>query len=216
MPVSREDLTDYLLDELPPARRSEVEALLEADPVARAELESLRSVVGSLKGLPSEDVPHRLAFVPRPRQTRLKPGLQWLGIRPATSLWAAAAAFSLALAAAFVWATAPTLSSHAGGWSLSFGSAQPDATEWTEVRLREILREELATRDDRWRQALLEFAQSAAGAESTQSEFAAVRRELAEMHEDAVAGYEFVNAKHEMLRRQLLEFDLAAAPEVRP
>ena len=215
MPISRKDLTDYLLDELPPARRAEVEALLEADPDARAELESLRAIVHAVQELPSERVPRRLAFVPRPLPTRPRPRFSWADIRPASARWAATAA-ALALAALLAWASAPTLSRHPGGWSLSFGGGQPAAAEPTEERLRQILLEELATRDDHWREALLDVAQAAAGAEWTQSEFAAVRRELEAMHEDAVAGYEFVNAKHELLRRQLLEFDLASAPEVRP
>ena len=82
--------------------------------------------------------------------------------------------------------------------------------------MREIVREELARSETRRRLALLDISRSAAGEEWVRSEFDALRRELAETHEDAVAGFEFVNAKHELLKRQLLEFDLASASEVLP
>ena len=42
------------------------------------------------------------------------------------------------------------------------------------------------------------------------AQLAAVRRELAEVHEDAAVGYELINAKHETFKRQILQIDMAA------
>ena len=85
----------------------------------------------------------------------------------------------------------------------------------TEEQLRAAIREELSGTEARLQQTLLDVGRT--GAEDwMRSELTTVRRELAEVHEDAVAGYQFVNAKHELLKRQLLEFELAAVPDGQP
>jgi anti-sigma factor RsiW len=215
MPLTPDEIRDYLLDELSPGRRAAVEELLRADPVARAELERQRSLLEALHSLPQAEVPRRLVLVPGSRPALPATGPSWLGVPPGLPRAAIAAVIAILIAIG-IWASGPTLSRHAAGWTIAFGSAASQPPEWTEAGLREVLREELARSDARWRLALLEVSQSAAGAEWVRSEFDALRRELAEAHEDAVAGYEFVNAKHELLKRQLLEFDLAAASEVQP
>ncbi len=214
MSLSPDEINDYLLDELPPERRAAVEALLRADPVARAELERQGALLESLHSLPQEDVPRRFVLVPAARAEQPATGWRWPRV-PSGMHRAALAALVPLLVAIGIWASGPALSSSASGWTLSFGGADSQTPAWTEEKVREVLREELARSEARWRLALLEVSQSAAGAEWARSEFEALRRELAETHEDAAAGYEFVNAKHELLKRQLLEFDLASASEVR-
>lgn len=215
MPLPPEEIYDYLLDELPPARRAAVEEILRADPAARAEMERQRTLLEPLRGLPQEEVPRRLVLVPASRPVRPTTGSRWLGGPAALHRVALAAAVAL-LVAIGIWATDPSLSSTASGWTVSFGAGGPQHPTWTDERLREVVREELSRNDARWQVALQEVSRSTARADWARSEFEALRRELSETHEDAVAGYEFVNAKHELLKRQLLEFDLASASEVQP
>ena len=211
MSYTPDELYDYLLDELPPERRSQIEALLQADGPAREELERQRKLLQALGGLAEEAPPRRLSFVPiKVPQSALAGSSRTL-----PRFFALAAAISLAVAAG-IWATGPTLDRSTTGWTLAFGApARPPASA-TEAQLREVFREELALSEKRWRQALLEAAESAARADWTRSEFEALRQEIAATHEDSVAAYEFLNAKHELLKRQLLEFELASFEEVLP
>ena len=215
MSLPPDEIKDYLLDELPPARRAAVEETLRADPAARAELERQRALLESLRGLPQEEVPRRVVLVPASGRGRPAAGRRGIGGPAAMPRAALAAAIAL-LVAIGIWATGPSMSSTESGWTVEFGRGVPRPPAWTEERLREIVRQELTRIDTRWQLALQEVSQSAARVEWARSEFEALRRELAETHEDAVAGYEFVNLKHELLKRQLLEFDLASASEVQP
>lgn len=215
MPISPEEMKDYLLDELPPGRKAALEGILRADPVARAEVERQRELLESVRGLPQEEAPRRLVLVPAPRPAPQAAGPRWRSV-PWASPRAALAVAVPFLVAVGIWASGPSLSSTASGWNVSFGPGRPQPPAWTAEDLRQVLREELARSDARWQAALQELSRSAASAEWVRSEIGALRRELAETHEDSVAGYEFVNAKHELLKRQLLEFDLASASEVQP
>lgn len=215
MSLPPDEIKDYLLDELPPARRAAVEKILREDPAARAELDRQRALLESLRGLPQEEVPRRLVLVPASRPERPSAGWKWLG-GPAAMPRAALAAAVALLVAIGIWATGPSMSVTESGRTIGFGRGVPQPPAWREERLREIVREELTRIDARWNVALQEVSQSAARVDWARSEFETLRRELAETHEDAVAGYEFVNAKHELLKRQLLEFDLASASEVQP
>lgn len=211
MSYTPEELSDYLLDELPPGRRSEIETLLRSDGAAREELERQRGLLKALGSLAEEAPPRHLSFVPvevaAPAWTRFR--------HSAPRLLALAATIGLAVAAG-MWASAPSLERHASGWTLTFGNGVPPLAGVTHAQLREALREELALSENRWSEALLETAAAAAGADWTRSQLEALRRDLAETHEDSVAAYEFLNAKHELLKRQLLEFELASFEEVLP
>ena len=200
MPIPPEDITDYLLDELPPERRAEIDALLRSDPAARDEFERQGALLSALRALPAEEPPRRTVFVSAPpaKSPASAPG------RSGTSPWLRTA--GLAAAAALV--------VMAGVWAS--GLVPPAPTQWTEQHLREVVREEAARTEARWQSELDALARSAASREAVETELASLRKELAEISEDAAAGYEFVNAKHELLRRQLLEFDVASAAEVLP
>ena len=115
-----------------------------------------------------------------------------------------------------MWVLEPTLERDATGWTLSTGGPPaPRQAAPTEEQLRALIREELSGTEERIRQTLLDAARTATEG-WTSSELAAVRRELTEVREDAVAGYQFVNAKHEMLKRQLVEFEMAGVPDSQP
>ena len=206
MRYTPEELSDYLLDELPPARRAEIEALLRSSAAAREELERQRGLLQALGSLAEEPPPRRFSFLPaeapQPPLRRLVP-----------RLLAVSAAIGAALAAG-VWAASPAFERHASGWTLTLGTPQQPAAGVTAAQLRAILHEELARSETRWRQALLET--SASGADRTRAELDALRREIAETHEDSAAAYAFLNARLELLKRQLVEFDLASFEEALP
>ena len=215
MPLSPDEIRDYLLDELSPQRRADIEDRLRSDPAARAELERQRALLQAVRSLPEESVPTRMVFVRDPGAKPAKERLPRFNL-PA---WAAPLAVAAALVVAVVlgvWASEPALRLGDSGLTVSFGSGGALAEPWTEQRLRLVFREELARSETRWNLALREARRSSVSADWVRSEFESVRGDLADLHEDAVAGYEFVNAKHELLRRQLLEFDLASAAQVMP
>ena len=223
MSVSPEEIRDYLLDELPSQRRAAVEAALGSDPRARQELEIQRGLVDALHSLPEAEVPEHCSFAPdpEPAATARRPPSRW-GAGYGLRLAAVCAALALALSGA-VWLVQPTIRQGPEGWIVSFGGAPeapaPPAPALSEEQLRATIREEIERSSARWASALLEVSASAAGAERTEAEVAALRQEVAAMHADSVAAYQFLNAKHELLKRQLLEFDLAAIadlPGIRP
>lgn len=220
MSVSPEEIRDYLLDDLPSQRRAAVEAALRSDPQARKELEIQRRLLGALHSLPEAEVPEHSSFVPDPASA--------VTARPPSSLWGARFGFRLAAVCSAVlvglsgavWLSQPTVQRLPDGWIVSFGGAPkapvPPDPAVSEEQLRAAIREEIERSSARWASALIEVSASAAGAERTEAEVAALRQEVAAMHADSVAAYRFLNAKHELLKRQLLEFDLAAIPETRP
>lgn len=218
MSVSPEEIRDYLLGELPSQRRAAVEAALGSDPQARKELEIQRRLMDALHSLPEAEVPEHASFAPDPEPpvTAGRPPSRWsagYGLR----LVAVCAALTLGLSGA-VWILQPTIQGGPEGWIVSFGGAPeapvPPAPALSEEQIRATIREEIERSTARWASALLEVSASAAGAERTEAEVAALRQEVAAMHADSVAAYEFLNAKHELLKRQLLEFDLAAVTDV--
>lgn len=204
MEYSQDDLRDFLLNELSPARRAEIEELLRRSPAAREDLESQRRLLSNLRTLPEVPLPHSVALASEPRRRRWGGRLPRFAVGSALPRLAAAAAVLVGA----IWIVQPSVSRDASGWTLAFG-APPAPPALSEERLRAAIRDELARSEVRWRRALLDASQ--AGREASQAEFDELRRELAEFQEDAIAGYEFVNAKHEQLKRQLFEFDLASA-----
>ena len=205
MRYTPEELSDYLLDELPPARRAEIEALLRSSAAAREELERQRGLLQALGSLAEETPPRRFSFLPAEAPPPLR--------RSVPRLLAVSAAIGAALAAG-IWAAGPAFERPASGWTLAFGTPQQPAAGLTAAQLRAILHEELAHSETRWRQALLET--SAAGADRTRADLDALRSEIAETHEDSAAAYAFLSARLELLKRQLVEFDLASFEEALP
>lgn len=214
MSYSPDELKDYLLDELSAPRRAELEAVLRSSSAARAELARQRLLLQALLSLPQEEIPQRIAFVSDPVLEPAARQKLWLGIwTGAPSLAAAAVLLVLALAGG-IWASSPTVSRYETGWTVSFGGAEGlPAPGVSEAQLRMALREEWTRSEARWSRALLQASQSATEVDWLRSQLAEIRREMAQMHEDAVAGYEFVNAKHEQLKKQLFEVDVALFQE---
>lgn len=212
MQFSPDDLKDYLLDELAPDRKAALEALLRDSAEAREELEKQRLLLRTLRELPEAEPSRRITLVAAPAQASPADGWRRAGALRATAIAACAAlAFVVGM-----WMLEPTLKRDTAGWTLSIGDPPaPHPTAPTEDQLRALIREELSSTETRLNQSLLDAARTAAEG-WTLSELAAVRRELSDVREDAVAGYQFVNAKHEMLKRQLVEFELAAVPDGQP
>ncbi len=211
-------LWDYLLDELGPAERAEVEAYLQTSPAGRAELERLRLTHSALLHLPEEEIPRRIAFVSDPV---LEPSLRqrfWRGLLGGAPRLAMGLAAVLLVFFAGAWATQPTLTRTGAGWSLAFG-ASPAAGD-LEEKLRAAVQEAVAEAESRRLEALAarnassekvdEKVDEKADRAWVAAQLAAVRRELEEVHEDAAVGYQLVNAKHETLKRQILRIDMAS------
>ncbi len=216
MQFSPDDLKDYLLDELAPDRKAAVEAFLRDSVEAREELEKQRLLLQTLRELPEVEPSRRIDLVAAPAQASATDRWRRAGVL-AGALRATAIAASAALAiVGGMWVLEPTLERDATGWTLSTGGPPaPRQAAPTEEQLRALIREELSGTEERIRQTLLDAARTATEG-WTSSELAAVRRELTEVREDAVAGYQFVNAKHEMLKRQLVEFEMAGVPDSQP
>ena len=126
------DLRDYVLDELAPAERAEVERYLSTSVEAREEVERLRLTHRALLTMPEEEPPRRIAFVSdkvfEPSRAR----------RIWQALWQGAPKFGFSMAAVMLvffagaWATQPTVVSDQNGWRLAFGQPpvqQPLAVE---------------------------------------------------------------------------------------
>jgi len=63
MSCPQQNLKDYLLGELAGPDREKVESHLQACPLCRTELERLRLAISTVKSLPEEEIPYRIAFV---------------------------------------------------------------------------------------------------------------------------------------------------------
>lgn len=100
---TRELAAAYVLGELEPARRTEVERRLETDPELRAEVAALGPLISTLTELPAEAWPEATAAAPAPdpeplpSPERAKPARRVWSLRPAFAL--AAVAIALALGA---------------------------------------------------------------------------------------------------------------------
>ena len=209
MPDAPHDLRDYLFDELTAAERSDVEDYLSTCAEARAELEQLRLTHAALLHLPEHEIPQRIAFVSDPV---LEPSA-WQ--RFWRDMLGGAPRFAMGMAAVMVvffagaWATEPSLSQTESGWSLAFGgTALPVAAGVSEAEVLAAVREAVAASEARQLEALA----TSAGVDQqwVAARIAEVRRELAEVQEDAVMGYELVNTKHETFKRQMFQMDLAS------
>lgn len=202
-------LWDYLLDELPPAERAEVEAWLRTSSAGRAELERLRLMHAALLRLPEEEIPQRIAFVSDPILEPSAAQRLWRALLGGAPRFALGMAALLLVFFAGAWATQPTLAQTEGGWSLTFGAPAP-AVDW-QGEMQAAAREAAAAEARRIEAAAAGNVSAAEiDREWVAAQIAEVRRELAAVHEDAAVGYELVNTKHETLKRQLFQIDTAS------
>ena len=214
MSHSPDELKDYLLGELSEQRCAAIEASLESSPDCRAELERLRISLQALQSLPEEAIPQRIAFVSDPVLEPSAAQKFWQQIWTGTPRLMATAAILGLVILVGIWASSPTLTRHADGWTLAVGhSPATTSLNWTNSQLREVLQEEFVRREERWLNTLQQSLPTGVDEEWVQAQLAVLYSELSKVQEDSVAGYEFVNAKHEMLKRQLFQVDLAMAFE---
>lgn len=160
------DLRDYVLEELTPQQRAEVERYLATSVEAREEVERLKLTRQALLSLPEEEPPRRIAFVSDKVFEPSLPRRLW------HNLWQGAPRMAFGLAAVLLvffagaWASQPTVTRDGNGWQLAFGQpaavgrpALAEARELTPEQIRqvaEILRESEA----RQQQALAELVRS--------------------------------------------------------
>lgn len=209
------DLRDYVLDELEPAQRAALEQWLAGSPEGREEVERLKMTFGALRSLPDEEPPQRIAFVsdkifePSP-WARL---VRWFWAEgPRMALGSAAI---LAVLFAGVWATEPTVTADAEGWSLAFG-AEPEAVApapvpagepaLDEAALEAKVREAVAVERERMREALQQIVDERARA--TEAKFSS---ELEGTRQDLESSLYLTNGKYEQLLKALSETELAVA-----
>ena len=124
------DLRDYLLDELDPKQRAEVEAYLASSTEARQELERLQITHRALLSLPEEEVPRRIAFVSDKIFELTGPGQFWQKLWASTEHFGFGATVALLVLFAGIWTVQPSLRVDQEGWQLAFGTVS--ALESTE------------------------------------------------------------------------------------
>ena len=214
MPDAPHDLRDYLFDELTAAERSDVEDYLFTCAEARAELEQLRLTHSALLHLPEHEIPQRIAFVSDPV---LEPSAWqrfWRDMLGGAPRFAMGMAAVMLVFFAGAWATEPSLSQTESGWSLAFGGTAPAVAAGvseagvSEAEVLAAVRDAVAASEARQLEAMA--ASMGVDQQWVAARIAEVRRELAEVHEDAVIGYELVNNKHETLKNQMYQMDLAS------
>ncbi len=209
MPDAPHDLRDYLFDELTTAERSEFEDYLTTSVEGRAELEQMRLTHAALFHLPEEEIPQRIAFVSDPVLEPSSWQRFWRDFLGGAPRFAMSMAAVMLVFFAGAWATEPSLSRTESGWSLAFGSiAPPVAAGISEADVLAAVRGAVAASEARQLEAIA--ASEGVDQEWVAARIAEVRRELAEVQEDAVMGYELVNTKHETLKRQMFQMDLAS------
>jgi anti-sigma factor RsiW len=210
------DLRDYVLDELTPGQRTEVEQFLATSVEGREEVERLRAMHVALQSLPQEEPPRRIAFVsdkvfePSPAR-RL-----WQGFLAGAPRLAFGLAAVLLVFFAGAWATQPTLTQDPSGWRLAFGqpgpaapALQPDALEAPAglsaegiQQVREILRES----ETRQQEALVEVLRS-----ETSRSHAEMRAAITKAREEWDEAYlTFIKGGVDRLYRDAAEFNMAA------
>ncbi len=210
------DLRDYALGELSAAERAEVEAYLAAEPAARAELDSIEATCLSLREMPSEEPPRRIAFVSDKifEPTAMGRLLSWLRLDgPRLALGMAA---MLAVVFAGLWATQPRVTVGEDGWTVAFGPApaavqppparEPAPPALDEARVRAIFEEVVAESEARNREEAVKLVQ--ASSEETRR---MLSRELQASQADMQSGLQLVNGKYEWLIKSLSQTDLAVA-----
>lgn len=214
MKAAPHDLRDYALGELSAAARAEVEAYLADEPEARAEVESWRLTCESLREMPAEEPPRRIAFV-SDKIFEPSPGarlLRWLRLDgPRFALGMAA---MLAVVFAGLWATQPRVTVADDGWTVAFGPAPgpvetaPAATSpgLDEAQVRAIFEEVVAQSEARNREAAAEMVRTTS-AETR----AALTKQMEAAQADMESGLYIVNRNYEKLYKDLMQSQMAVA-----
>jgi hypothetical protein len=200
------DLRDYVLDELTPPQRAEVERYLATSLEAREEVERLRLTQQALLSLPEAEPPRRIAFV---SDKVFEPSLSrrlWQSIWQGTPRLAFGMAAVLLVFFAGAWATQPTVTSDSNGWRLSFGqpaqvpAVAQTARELTPEQVRqvsEILRESEA----RNQEAIAELVRSeGARAHGVHGE---IRAEIEQIRQASEDNFQIQKAKWDKLQVDL-------------
>lgn len=210
------DLRDYILDELEPAQRAEVERWLAASAEGREELERWRLTCGALRSLPDEEPPRRIAFVsdkifePSPWARFAR----WFRAEgPGMALGTAAV---LAVLFAGAWATEPRLTANNGGWTLAFGpQSEPvapapaaEAPAFDRAVLEAKVQEAVVAERERLRETLQQTVASLVDerARTTEAKFA---NELTGTRQDLESSLYIINSKYEQLYRDIGATDVA-------
>ena len=212
------DLRDYALGELNAAQRAEVEAYLAAEPAARAEVESLRATCASLRQMPAEEPPRRIAFV---SDKIFEPSmgarlLRWLRLDgPRFALGMAAV---MAVVFAGLWATQPRVTVAEDGWTVAFGPAPelapmdaapapvPETPTLDEAQVRAIFEEVIAQSEARNREATAKLV-----SESSTQVRAELTKEIEAAQADMESGLYIVQSNYDRLFKDLTQSDLAVA-----
>jgi anti-sigma factor RsiW len=219
------DLRDYVLDELTPQQRAEVERYLATSVEAREEVERLRLTQQSLLSLPEEEPPRRIAFV---SDKVFEPSLArrlWQSFLQGAPRLAFGMAAVLVVLFAGAWATQPTLTSDSSGWRLAFGAAavaeQPVALQasgaqvsgaqvsqgLTAEQIRQVT-EILQEREARTQEALAELVRS----EGVRSH-AEIRTEIEQMRQASELAFQLQKARLDQLQLNFAENSALASFE---
>jgi len=201
------DLRDYVLDELTPPQRAEVERYLATSVEAREEVERLKLTHQALLSLPDEDPPRRIAFVSDKVFEPSLPRRLW------QDFWQGAPRLAVGLAAVLLvfftgaWATQPTVTSDANGWRLAFGQPARGEQPTVVATSQELTPEQIQQIADFLRQS--EARGQKAVAELVRSESARSHAEIqAEIEQIRLASedyYKFNKARWDGLQRRLAE-----------
>ena len=206
------DLRDYVLDELDTAQRTEVETWLAGSTEGRQEVERLRLTFGALRSLPDEEPPRRIAFIsdkifePSP-WVRLARWVQAEGPRFAVGMAAA-----LAVVFAGLWATEPTVTANAEGWSLAFGAPPPAAPAPVvdQAAIETMIQQAVAAERERMRVALQQTL-AASFEDRVRATEAKFSSELAGTREDIESSLYLTNSKVEQFLKELSQTEVARA-----
>ncbi len=199
------DLRDYVLDELTPPQRAEVERFLATSVEAREEVERLRLTHQALLSLPEAEPPRRIAFV---SDKVFEPSLSR---RLWQSVWQGAPRLAFGMAAVLLvffagaWATQPTLTRDSNGWRLAFGQPaqvqQPVVAQAAQTLTPEQVRqvsEILRDSEARNQEALAELVRSE-GARA----HGELRSEIERMRQASEENFQIQKAKWDKLQVDL-------------
>lgn len=205
MPECPYDLRDYLLDELTPRERAEVERYLESSSEARQDLERLRLTHTALQRLPDEEIPRRVAFV-SDKVFEPSPAMRFW-----REFWTAAPRAAFGMAAVLLvlfggmWLTQPAVTVDESGWRVAFGAPSPAAvpaalTPEQAEQVRQVVFRAIAERQQE-QSAMLASMISERRPEETVSpaEMARMRREVQEMRSDLGDSYTLIRRDIEKL-----------------